>query len=104
MSRYHVNYHKYRVNIMLTYLVSHCYCSLICYMIEASSFNDNKRNVVLLSTFLFGSIKYIYTEPRALTHLPKVTITANACVLDLAACVMLWGEKNRSYRSERIIR
>lgn len=72
--------------------------------IETSSFSDNKCNVVLLSTFLFGSIKYICTEPRALTHLPKVTITVNACVLDLTACVMLWREKNRLHQPERIVR
>lgn len=82
-----------------------CYCRTSAYAargaIEASSFSNNKRNAVLLSTFLFGSIKYIYTEPRALTHLPKVTITVNACVLDLAACVMLRREKNRPDISRR---
>jgi len=56
--------------------------------IGISSFDDNKRNVMLLSTFLFGSTKiHLHREPRALTHLPKVTITANACVPDLASRV-----------------
>jgi len=74
--------------------------------IGISSFDDNKRNVMLLSTFLFGSTKiHLHREPWALTHLPKVTITANACVLDLASRVRhVRKRKESSAAAGRIVR
>lgn len=56
----------------------------------------NKRNSAHVAFYVsFRLYKITFTVRQwALTHLPKVTITADACVLDLAACVMFArGEK-----------
>lgn len=100
---YYANNCKVKPELMYSPIV--CHVLLIVLERDAigiSSFETitNDNNVMLLSTFLFDSIKiHLHREPRALTHLPKVTITVNACVLDLAACVMFWREKNRPHTS-----